>query len=240
MTDYTQNITFATKDALSTGDPAKVIKGSDIDGEFSEIETASATKLDKYAAVTELTALDDAADMLSVYDNNATAYKRITVANARVGLKFDNLVSAGLTANQTGVTDNTWVTVQFDDVTTNETLYDKGSDFDIGNYCFTAPADGIYLFIAFFGHGSVYVDGGSTVCGVRLEIDTGGGYGTLATLNYARNFGGSGTINSVPTVPFMADLDSGDKIRVVGINNYASNAAGEFSSASRFQIARLS
>lgn len=46
MSDYTPNITFATKDALSPGDPLKKIKGSDVDGEFSEIGTASATKYD--------------------------------------------------------------------------------------------------------------------------------------------------------------------------------------------------
>lgn len=46
MTDYSQNTTFADKDALSSGDPNKVIKGSDVDAEFSEIQTAIATKID--------------------------------------------------------------------------------------------------------------------------------------------------------------------------------------------------
>jgi hypothetical protein len=50
MTDYTQNITFADKDALVTGDPNKLIKGSDVDGEFSEIATAIATKIDAPAS----------------------------------------------------------------------------------------------------------------------------------------------------------------------------------------------
>jgi hypothetical protein len=147
MTDYTQNITFATKDALSTGDPAKVIKGSDIDGEFSEIETASATKLDKYSAVTELTALADA-DMLSVYDNDATAYKRITIANARPALHAANGCSffASLNSDFT-VSTGTATKIQFDDDSTDG--FDLGSVYDAStNHVFTAPANGYYFLTA--------------------------------------------------------------------------------------------
>lgn len=44
MTDYTQNVFFAPKDALPTGDPGKVALGAEIDGELSEISTAIASK----------------------------------------------------------------------------------------------------------------------------------------------------------------------------------------------------
>lgn len=47
MTDYTQNQNYTAKDALSSGDPEKIIRGSDIDSEFSEISTAIATKTNK-------------------------------------------------------------------------------------------------------------------------------------------------------------------------------------------------
>lgn len=46
MTNYTKTTDFAAKDALITGNPAKVIKGVDINAEFSAIETAIATKYD--------------------------------------------------------------------------------------------------------------------------------------------------------------------------------------------------
>lgn len=46
MANYTQNVFFGPKDALSTGDPNKKIKGTEIDAEFAEISTAVATKED--------------------------------------------------------------------------------------------------------------------------------------------------------------------------------------------------
>lgn len=46
MADYTQNTTFATKDALNTGDAEKIILGADFDAEFVEIAARSADKED--------------------------------------------------------------------------------------------------------------------------------------------------------------------------------------------------
>tara|TARA_R110002012_G_scaffold305276_1_gene509350 strand:+ start:2843 stop:3529 length:687 start_codon:yes stop_codon:yes gene_type:complete len=44
MSDYSKSVNFASKDALSTGDANKVVKGSEIDTEFNNIATAIATK----------------------------------------------------------------------------------------------------------------------------------------------------------------------------------------------------
>lgn len=44
MSDYTKITDFAIKDTLSTGDPDKRVRGSEIDAEFEAIETAVATK----------------------------------------------------------------------------------------------------------------------------------------------------------------------------------------------------
>lgn len=46
MSNYTQNVYFAPKDSLTTGDAAKRIKGSEMDAELSEISTAIASKED--------------------------------------------------------------------------------------------------------------------------------------------------------------------------------------------------
>ena len=47
MTDYTKSVNFATKDALITGDPLKVVKGTEINTELDNLATSIATKFDK-------------------------------------------------------------------------------------------------------------------------------------------------------------------------------------------------
>jgi microcystin-dependent protein len=44
MSDYTKLTSYDTKDALSTGDPLKRVKGTELDDEFDAIATAIATK----------------------------------------------------------------------------------------------------------------------------------------------------------------------------------------------------
>ena len=44
MSDYTKSTDFASKDALASGNAAKIVKGTEIDTEFNNIATAIATK----------------------------------------------------------------------------------------------------------------------------------------------------------------------------------------------------
>lgn len=44
MANYTKATDFAAKDALTTGDPAKIVKGTEIDDEFNSIATAINSK----------------------------------------------------------------------------------------------------------------------------------------------------------------------------------------------------
>ena len=46
MANYTKTTNFAAKDALTTGDPAKIVRGTEINTEFDNIATAVATKQD--------------------------------------------------------------------------------------------------------------------------------------------------------------------------------------------------
>lgn len=46
MSNYVKSTNFATKDSLVTGNPAKIVKGTEIDTEFNAIATAVATKAD--------------------------------------------------------------------------------------------------------------------------------------------------------------------------------------------------
>ena len=46
MTDYVKSTNFASKDSLLSGNPLKIVKGTEIDTEFNNIATAVATKAD--------------------------------------------------------------------------------------------------------------------------------------------------------------------------------------------------
>lgn len=46
MSNYTKATNFAVKDTLASGNPAKIIKGTEIDSEYNAIQTAVATKAD--------------------------------------------------------------------------------------------------------------------------------------------------------------------------------------------------
>jgi len=46
MSNYTQTTNFATKDALASGNPLKIVKGTEINVEFANIATAISTKSD--------------------------------------------------------------------------------------------------------------------------------------------------------------------------------------------------
>jgi len=46
VSDYSKTTNFASKDNLTSGNPAKIVKGTEIDTEFNNIATAIATKQD--------------------------------------------------------------------------------------------------------------------------------------------------------------------------------------------------
>jgi hypothetical protein len=47
VSNYTKSTDFAVKDSLSTGNPSKLVKGTEIDTEFSAIQSAVNSKADK-------------------------------------------------------------------------------------------------------------------------------------------------------------------------------------------------
>jgi hypothetical protein len=59
MTDYTKSTNFATKDNLSSGNPLKIVKGTEIDTEFNNIQTAIATKIDSTSATISGATIDN-------------------------------------------------------------------------------------------------------------------------------------------------------------------------------------
>lgn len=47
MSDYTKIVDFATKDTLPSGNPLKLVKGTELDNEFNSIQTNMTSKANK-------------------------------------------------------------------------------------------------------------------------------------------------------------------------------------------------
>lgn len=91
MSDYSVTTDFSVKDALNSGDPNKLIKGSDIDVEFDAIAVAVATKSNKVSSPTlhnlaKLTAAGDLAEATSIKDDGTD----VSVATGRNLKLVDN------------------------------------------------------------------------------------------------------------------------------------------------------
>lgn len=72
MTDYSKNEDYAAKDALATGDPDKLILGTEIDAEFAELVTAVASKF-------------DSSDIASIAEAQAMVSNTTLITPARLG-----------------------------------------------------------------------------------------------------------------------------------------------------------
>lgn len=74
MSNYTQATDFAVKDSLATGNPAKIVKGTEINNEFAAIQAAVNSKADA---------------------NNAALTGSATAVNLTVSGTFDATVDGG-------------------------------------------------------------------------------------------------------------------------------------------------
>lgn len=138
MSNYTRSTNFTAKDALASGNPSKIVLGSEHDTEYSAIATAIATKLDSIETLSAETVLASG-DSIPLYDASATSNKRITVANARVALA--SWADTGFFMQSTTTTSCG------DGVYTRITLAeqrDEGNNVT-GSY-YTIPTTGTYLF----------------------------------------------------------------------------------------------
>ena len=74
MSNYTKATNFAIKDSLNTGNPSKIIKGTEINTEFDSIQSAINSKVDA---------------------NNAALTGNATVVNLTVSGTFTATVDGG-------------------------------------------------------------------------------------------------------------------------------------------------
>jgi hypothetical protein len=94
LSDYTKSTNFATKDNLTTGNPAKIVKGTEIDTEFNNIATAIATKQDydsDLAAFAAKTA--PSGDVVGTTDTQGLTNKTLT--NPTVTNYVESVVAIG-------------------------------------------------------------------------------------------------------------------------------------------------
>jgi hypothetical protein len=102
MSNYVQSTNFATKDALPSGDPLKIVKGTEINTEFNNIAVAVATKADLVSPTFTGT---PEAPTASAGDNSTqiatTAYADAAIAAAKQALYpvGSIYINAGVTTN---------------------------------------------------------------------------------------------------------------------------------------------
>lgn len=109
MSDYTKLTNFAVKDGYTTGNPAKVIKGTELDDEFNAIATAVATKVDSTDVIpvatggtgaTTAAAARTALDVPSTSGSGATGTWGINISgNAATATNATNATNATTAAN---------------------------------------------------------------------------------------------------------------------------------------------
>jgi len=130
LSNYTKSTNFATKDNLSPGNPLKIVKGTEIDTEFNNIQTAVATKTDNASAnitggsitgITDLAVADGGTgastataalnNLLPTQTGNANKYLQTDGTNATwdaVSLSTSDITGTLPVANGgTGVTSST-------------------------------------------------------------------------------------------------------------------------------------
>ena len=108
MTNYTKTTDFAAKDALPSGNSAKIVKGSEIDTEFNNIATASATKANaNAAALTGTTTFETISDgtiaITAFVDEDNMASDSATLLPTQQSVKA--YVDSQVTAQDLDVTD---------------------------------------------------------------------------------------------------------------------------------------
>jgi len=101
MSNYTKTTNFATKDSLSSGDPAKKIKGTEFNTEFDNIVTAIATKADLASpALTGTPTAPTAAADTNTTQIATTAFVQTAMAAAGAG----TVTSVAVTSSDATVT----------------------------------------------------------------------------------------------------------------------------------------
>jgi len=108
MSDYTKTTNFASKDNLSSGNPLKIVKGTEIDTEFNNIATAIATKQNYDADLADW-ATKTAPSGVAVGDTDTQTLTNKTLTNPNITNYVETVVAIGTvtTTNTISLTSGT-------------------------------------------------------------------------------------------------------------------------------------
>jgi hypothetical protein len=106
--NYVQSTNFATKDALPSGDPLKIVKGTEINTEFNNIATAVATKADLLSPTFTGTPFlpTGTTGVTQGAGNNSTALSTTAYTDAAIAAAKQALYPVGSIYINAGVTTN--------------------------------------------------------------------------------------------------------------------------------------
>ena len=111
MSSYTKSTDFASKDALLTGNPLKVVKGTEIDDEFNAIQTAVNSKADTNSpALTGTPTAPTATGGTDTTQVATTAFVNTSIDTALAAADGTGLEEASgvISISNTGVSANTY------------------------------------------------------------------------------------------------------------------------------------
>jgi hypothetical protein len=98
MSNYSKLTNFASKDSLASGNPLKVIKGTEIDDEFEAIETSIGTKADSASP----TFTGTPAAPTAASNTNSTQIATTAFVQAAIGSSLSNLTLSDYTIEDDG------------------------------------------------------------------------------------------------------------------------------------------
>lgn len=101
MTDYTKTTDFTAKDSLPTGNPAKIVKGSDFDLEFGAVATAVATKANSADVTASLALKANTADIGVTIQGYDADTAKLDVAQTWTATQVGNTQTASVTGSTT-------------------------------------------------------------------------------------------------------------------------------------------
>lgn len=175
MSDYTQTVDFSAKDSLATGDPAKKIKGADIDTELAAISTAISSKAENATAETISGDWTHSGDL--------TVSGTTTLSGAVTGLDWQLLAAATASAD-----DYITFAAVIDDDTYDHYVITGKSIIPTSDYTSGPPASPYLGFQ--LGHGGTP----TWIAGANYEVGwhsmTGGAHSSLSGASSSGHAGG--------------------------------------------------